>query len=66
MISEGIIHGMTSTLTRLNVAAWVSEAMKKMTREHAMVRKARLKTEYEWYNKNEGGLELIRGEEGLI
>jgi hypothetical protein len=25
-----------------------------------------LKTEYEWYDKNEGGLELIGGGEGLI
>ncbi len=51
---------------RLNIATWVNEAMKEMTRECAMVRNAWLKTEYEWYNKNEGGMELIEGEEGLI
>jgi hypothetical protein len=31
-----------------------------------MVRTAWLKMEYEWMDKNEGGLELIGGEEGLI
>ncbi len=66
MISKGIIHGTTRTPMRLNVATWVNEAMNEMTRERAMVRSAWLKTEYEWYNKNEGGLELIGGEEGLI
>jgi hypothetical protein len=61
MISKGVIHGMTRTPTRLNVATWVDEAMKKMKRERAMVRNAWLKTEYEWLDKNKGGLELIRG-----
>jgi hypothetical protein len=66
MISNGVIHGMTSTPTRLNDATWVHEAMKEMKRVRAMVRNAWLKTEYEWFNKNKGGLELIGGEEGLI
>jgi hypothetical protein len=66
MISEGVIHGTTSTPTRLNVATWVNEAMKEMNRERAMERNAWLKTEYEWCDKNEGGLELIGGDEGLI
>ena len=66
MISEGVFHDTMSTPTRLNIATWVDEAMKQMKRERAMVRNAWLKTEYEWLDKNEGGLELIGGEEGLI
>jgi hypothetical protein len=46
--------------TRLNVATWVHEAMKEMNRVRT------LKTEYGWYNKNKGKLELIGQEEGLI
>jgi hypothetical protein len=66
MMSKGIIHGTRSTPMRLNVATWVNEAMKEMTRECAMVRNTWLKTEYKWYDNNEGGVELIGGEEGLI
>jgi hypothetical protein len=64
MISKGVIHGTTSTSTRLNVATWVNEAMKEMNRERAMVRNAWLKTEYDWYNKNKGGWSLLGGRRG--
>ncbi len=66
MTVEGIIHGTTSSPTRLNVATWVDQAMAEMKRECRMVRNAWLKTEYEWFDTNEEGLELIEGEEGLI
>ncbi len=33
MISEGVIHGTTSTPMRLNIATWVDEAIKEMKRE---------------------------------
>ncbi len=56
MISEGVIHSTTSTPTRLNVTTWVHEAMKEMKRERAMVRNEWLKTEFEWFDKKEGGL----------
>jgi hypothetical protein len=48
MISEGVIHGTTSTPTMLKVATWVHEAMKEIKRECAMVRNAWLKSEYKW------------------
>jgi hypothetical protein len=66
MISKGVIHGTMSTPTRLNVAKWVDQAMKEMKRERTIVRNVWLKTKYEWFDKNKGGLELIGGEEGLI
>jgi hypothetical protein len=55
MIAEGVIHGMTSAPTRLNIATWVHDTMRQMSREHAMIRNAWLKTEYEWFDKSEGG-----------
>ncbi len=66
MISEGVIHGTMSTSTRLIIAMWVDQAMKDMMMQHAMVRNAWLKQDYEWLDKNDGGVELIGGEEGLI
>jgi hypothetical protein len=66
IISEGVIYGTTSTLTRLIVATWVDQAMKDMMMQHAMVKNAWLKQDYKWLDKNDGGVELIGGEEGLI
>ncbi len=66
MIAEGDIHGTTSAPTRLNVTTWFHDAMRQMSREGAMIRNAWLETEYEWFNKNEGGGELFGGEEGLM
>ncbi len=66
MISEGVIHGTTSTPTRLIVAMWVDQAMKDMMTQRTMVRNAWLKQDYDWLDKNNGGVELIGGEEGLI
>jgi hypothetical protein len=34
--------------------------------QRAMERNARLKWDYEWLDKNDGGVELTGGEEGLI
>ncbi len=65
MISKGVVHGTTSTPTRLNVATWVDQAMKEMKRKHAMVRNAWLKTEYEWLDKNKGGWSLLGGGGGV-
>jgi hypothetical protein len=66
MISEGVIHGTTSTPTRLMVATWIDQAMKDMMTQRAMVRNAWLKQDYEWLDKNDGGVELNGGKEGLI
>jgi hypothetical protein len=55
MIFEGIIHGMTSTPTRLIIATWVDQAMKDMMTQCAMVRNAWLKQDYEWLDNNNGG-----------
>ncbi len=51
---------------RLIVATWVDQAMKDMMMQRSMVRNAWLKQVYEWLDKNDGGVELIGGEEGLI
>ncbi len=40
MISEGIIHGMTSSPTRRDVAGWVDRAMTEMKEEVGIVRNA--------------------------
>jgi hypothetical protein len=63
MISEGIANGTTSTLTRLNVATWVDQAMADMSAKRGIVRNAWLKSGYEWFDKNEG---VVVKEEGLI
>jgi hypothetical protein len=65
IISEGVIHGMTSTPTRLIVATWVDQAMKDMMTQCAMVRNASLKQDYEWLDKDNGGGGAYRGEGGI-
>jgi hypothetical protein len=55
MISKGVIHGTTSTPTRLIVATWVDQAMKHMMTQCVMVRNPRLKHDYKWLDKNDGG-----------
>jgi hypothetical protein len=68
MITEGIVHGTMSALTRLNVATWVDRAMVDMSAERGIVRKVWLKSRYDWFDINEGVVELVGGveEEGLI
>jgi hypothetical protein len=38
MMAEAVIHGMTSTPTRLNVATWVNRAMGEMREEGGIIR----------------------------
>jgi len=61
MISEGIIHGAMSALTRLDVATWVDQAMADIKAEHGIVRSAWLQSGYEWFDRNEGVVELVWG-----
>ena len=51
MISEGIIHGTTSSPTRRDVAGWVDRAMIEMKDVVGIVRNAWSKTGYEWFAK---------------
>jgi hypothetical protein len=66
MIAEGVIHGTTSSPTKKDVATWVCHAMGEMSREGTIIRNAWLKTDYKWFDNNEGGGELLGGEEGLV
>jgi hypothetical protein len=49
MITEGVIHGTTSTPTRQDVATWVASAMAEMKREGEIILNAWRKTGYEWF-----------------
>jgi hypothetical protein len=61
MIAKGIIHGSTSSPMRKNIAMWVCDAMGEMSREGTIIRNAWLKTDCEWFNKNEGGGSYLGG-----
>ena len=49
MIAEGVVHGTTSPLTRLDVAKWVDVAMLEMKGEGQMICNAWKKHGYEWF-----------------
>jgi hypothetical protein len=66
MISEGIVHGMTSAPTRLDVAMWVDRPMADMKVEHEIVRNMWLKSGFEWFDTTEGVVEHVGGEVGFI
>ncbi len=51
MISEGIIHGTTSSSQRRDVAGWVNPVMMEMKEEVGIIRNAWSKTGYEWFAK---------------
>ena len=51
MISEGIVHGMTSSPQRRDVAGWVDRVMTEMKEEVGIIRNAWTKTGYEWFVK---------------
>ena len=53
MISEGIIHGTTSSPQRRDVAGWVDRAMTEMKEEVGIIRNAWSKIGYKWF-ANEG------------
>ncbi len=54
MIPDGVVHGMTSQPTRLDVAMWVDNAMAEMRREGGIIRNAWRKTGYKWFVSNDG------------
>jgi hypothetical protein len=51
MISEGIIHGTTSSPQRRDVAGWIDRAMTEMKEEVGIIRNAWSKMGYEWFVK---------------
>jgi hypothetical protein len=55
MISEGIIHGRTSSPMRCDVAGWVNQAMREMKEAMGIICNAWTKTGYEWFAKEKGG-----------
>lgn len=48
MIFEGMVHGTTSTPTRLEVTGWIANAFRQL-KDTEMVKNAWLKTGYEWF-----------------
>ena len=50
IMAEAVIHGMTRSTTRLDVAMWVTGMIEEMRREGAIVSNAWKKTEYEWFD----------------
>jgi hypothetical protein len=52
MIAEGVIHGTTSTPTRLDVATWVASAMAEMKGKGGIIQNAWRKTGYNWFGGN--------------
>ena len=66
MITEGVIHGTTSPLTRRDVAGWVDRAVAEMRNKGTICRNAWSKTGYEWFPKEGSEQEgnMIGGEEG--
>jgi hypothetical protein len=68
MIKEGIKEGTTSTPTRRDVAVWVDKVMAQMKEEQRIIKIARLKMGFAWFDKEEGEgvLEVLGGAEGIV
>jgi hypothetical protein len=49
MMAEAVIHGMTRSPTRLDVAMWVANMMEEMKREGGIIRNAWKKKDYKWF-----------------
>jgi hypothetical protein len=67
MIAKGIIHGMASPPTWLDVAKWVDSAMGEMKREGKIVWNMWMKMDFEWFVYEDGGDKgVVGGEEGFV
>lgn len=51
MLFDGLVHGTTSSPSRLEVARWISSTFKQM-KDSATIKNAWLKTGYEWFTNN--------------
>jgi hypothetical protein len=49
MMAEGIIHGTTSTPSRVHVAKWVDAAMAEMKEKGDNIRNAWTRNRFEWF-----------------
>jgi hypothetical protein len=62
MMAEGIIHGTTSTPSRVHVARWVDAAMAEMKEKGDIIRNAWMRNRFEWFIDD--AVEQAVGEDG--
>jgi hypothetical protein len=62
MMAEGVIHGTTSTLSRVHVAKWDDAAMAEMEEKGDIIRNAWTRNQFEWFVKD--AVERAGGKDG--
>jgi hypothetical protein len=64
MINEGIIHGTTSPLSRLDMAKWVHATMLEMKGEGKIIQNAWKRHGYEWFVDDAGEQDVGGNKDG--